>query len=347
LLAITVHPQHPDSVELHDVPEPSGSEGAILADALALGICGTDHEILEGHYGEAPPGHDRLILGHESLGRVREAPPDCGFAKGDHVVGVVRHPDPVPCPACAAAQWDMCLNGKYTEHGIKALNGFGAERWRIDPVFAVKIDPALGILCVLLEPTSVVAKAWDQAHRVRRFTANTHRLLVTGAGPIGLLAALLGMQRGYEVHVYDRNKPGPKADLVHALGGTYHSSELDDLMKIAPDVVMECTGAPAVIAQLLTSIAPDSTICLAGVGAPQRVEFDMGQFNRSMVLNNGTVFGSVNANRDHYAKAADALAKADPAWLARLITRRVPVTRFAEAFKRQKGDIKVIIEFTQ
>ena len=59
----------------------------------------------------------------------------------------------------------MCRNGLYTEHGIKGLNGFGAERWRIAPEFAVKVDPALGILGVLLEPTSVVAKAWDHVDR--------------------------------------------------------------------------------------------------------------------------------------------------------------------------------------
>jgi threonine dehydrogenase-like Zn-dependent dehydrogenase len=347
LRAITVHPPNPNSIDLRDVPEPPETEGAILVDALALGICGTDHEIVAGHYGEAPEGRERLILGHESLGRVREAPPDSGFTQGDHIVGVVRHPDPVPCPACAAGQWDMCRNGQYTEHGIKALNGFGAERWRIAPQFAVKVDKALGIVGVLLEPTSVVAKAWDHVHRVQRFAgSDTRRLLVTGAGPIGLLAALLGAQRDYDVHVYDHNKPGPKAELVRALGGTYHCTELDDLAALAPDVVMECTGVPAVLASLLTHIAPDSTICLAGVGAPHRVDFDMGRFNRTMVLNNGTVFGSVNANREHYANAADALAKADSAWLSRLITRRVPLAHFAEAFERRKGDIKVVIDFT-
>ena len=72
-------------------------EGAILVDGVALGICGTDAEIVRGDYGEAPPGSERLVLGHESLGRVREAPADSGFAPGDLVVGIVRRPDPVPC----------------------------------------------------------------------------------------------------------------------------------------------------------------------------------------------------------------------------------------------------------
>ena len=84
------------------------------------------------------------MLGHESLGEVIEAPPGSGFAAGDRVVGIVRRPDPVPCPACAAGEWDMCRNGRYTERGIKGLHGFGAERFRIEPEFAVKVDPALG-----------------------------------------------------------------------------------------------------------------------------------------------------------------------------------------------------------
>ncbi|MEJ0074407.1 MAG: glucose 1-dehydrogenase [Alphaproteobacteria bacterium] len=343
--AITVRPPKPDSVELCEVPEPPASEGALLVEAIALGVCGTDREIIEGDYGEAPRGHERLILGHESLGRVIET---CdGFAKGDHIVGIVRAPDPVPCPACAAGQWDMCRNGLYTEHGIKGLNGFGAERWRIAPEFAVKVDPALGIHAVLLEPTSVVAKAWDHIDRVWRLDAPPRRALVTGAGPIGLLAAMLGVQRGCEVHVYDRNASGPKPALVKDLGATYHSGDLAALTKLAPDIVIECTGAPAVIEALLSHVAPDCVICLAGVGPSHQAKFNMGQFNRTMVLNNGTVFGTVNANRRHYAMAADALARADRSWLARLITRRVPLTRFAEAFEHKPGDIKVVIEFTQ
>jgi threonine dehydrogenase-like Zn-dependent dehydrogenase len=345
--AITIQPSVPNSAKLLEVPDPPPSEGAILVDALALGVCGTDHEIVAGHYGEAPPGHERLILGHESLGRVREAPKDSGFAAGDHIVGIVRQRDPVPCLACAAGEWDMCRNGQYTEHGIKGLNGFGAERFRIDPDYAVKVDKTLGILGVLIEPTSVVAKAWDHTDRLWRLkVAPPRSVLVTGAGPIGLLAALIGKQRGLDVHVYDHNESGPKPELVRALGGSYHCGALDDLAKLVPDVVIECTGVPDVIAALVTHVAPDSVICLTGVGSSHKQDFDTGLFNRNMVLNNGTVFGTVNANLHHYAMAAGILAQADRAWLSRLITRRVPLANFADALKKQKGDIKVVIDFT-
>jgi threonine dehydrogenase-like Zn-dependent dehydrogenase len=345
LRAITVHPLKANSIELRDVPEPAPGHGTLLVEAIALGVCGTDREIIAGDYGAAPDGDDRLILGHESLGRVLEAPDDCGLKRGEHVVGIVRQPDPVPCAACAAGQWDMCRNGQYTEHGIKGLNGFGAERWRIDPAFAVKVDPALGLNAVLMEPTSVVAKAWDHAHRLWRLAEAPQRVLVTGAGPIGLLAALLGRQRGLEVHVYDHNKGGPKPAITAALGATYHCDSVEDLSKLNADIVIECTGVPHVIATLLPQVAPDSLICLTGVGASRRTEFDIGLFNRNMVLNNGAVFGSVNANLRHYRMAADALSRADPRWLARLITRRVPLVRFADAFDHRKGDIKTVIEF--
>ena len=239
----------------------------------------------------------------------------------------------------------MCRNGLYTEHGIKGLNGFGAERWRVAPEFAIKVDPALGFNAVLLEPTSVVAKAWDHIDRVWRLDAPPRRALITGAGPIGLLAALLGAQRGCEVHVYDRNESGPKPGLVKDLRASYHSGDLNALTKLEADIVIECTGAPAVIEALLSHVCPDSVICLAGVGPSHRAQFNMGQFNRTMVLNNGLVFGTVNANLRHYQMAADALAHADAKWLSRLITRRVPFAHFAEAFERKPGDIKVVIEF--
>src|SRR5579872_7194454 len=158
--ALTVQPGVANSIQLADMPPPPLSDGALLVRTVALGICGTDHEIISGKYGWAPDSQQRLILGHESLGKIEEAPPGSGFAPGELVVGVVRRPDPVPCPACAAGEWDMCRNGQYTERGIKERNDYGSERFRVEPDFLMKLDPALGALGVLLEPASVVAKAW-------------------------------------------------------------------------------------------------------------------------------------------------------------------------------------------
>ena len=169
--AVTVQPLVAGSVRYEEVPEPDESSGAILVEAVAAGVCGTDVEIASGAYGWAPPGHERLILGHESLGRVLDPGRDRSVTAGDLVVGIVRRPDPVPCPNCAVGEWDMCRNGQYTERGIKEIDGFMSERWRIEPGYFTKVDPSLGLLGVLLEPTTVVVKAWELigAMRARAF----------------------------------------------------------------------------------------------------------------------------------------------------------------------------------
>ena len=102
--AITAVPGQRGSVGVEEVPEPAEEDGALLVRGLVMGVCGTDREIAEGGYGEPPPGESKLIIGHEGLGEVLEAPAGSGFRAGDLVVGIVRRPDPVPCPACAAGR---------------------------------------------------------------------------------------------------------------------------------------------------------------------------------------------------------------------------------------------------
>jgi len=347
--ALTVAPGTANSAQLENVPEPPVSDGAVLVRTLTLGVCGTDREIVSGEYGWAPPGQKRLVIGHESLGKVKAAPADSGFMPGDLVVGIVRRPDPVPCPSCAVGEWDMCRNGRYTERGIKERNGYGSDFFRIEPEFLIKLDSSLGMNGVLVEPTSVVAKAWDHTERIgRRSRAwDPKTLLVTGAGPIGLLAAMIGAQRGLDVHVLDHHESLEKKTIVRELGGTFHLGSLADIDEFKPDILMECTGAPAVVRDALGRTASGGVVCLVGVSAPgHNLDVDIGEVNRTMVLENDTVFGSVNANRAHYDDAVAALQRADKHWLARLITRRVPVEQWTQSLTPQPGDIKVVIDFS-
>jgi threonine dehydrogenase-like Zn-dependent dehydrogenase len=341
--AVTLIPGKAGSQRLDDVADPPEARGSILVRALAVGVCGTDRELIDGLYGEPAPGRERLVLGHESLGRVISAPPHSGFAVGDMVVGIVRHPDPVPCPNCALGEWDMCRNGRYTERGIKQADGFCAERWRSDPGFTVKVSPVLGLAAVLLEPASVLAKAWEHIERIgRRARWAPQRVVITGAGPVGLMAALMGAQRGLEVHVMDRNETGPKPALVRELGASYHR----EFPAIEPDIVIECTGSPAIVAQAVAGSAPGSIVCLTGLGGSQHTaSFDVATLNQSMVLENRVVFGTVNANLRHYHAAADALAHANRAWLDRLITRRVPLAQWDAAYQKLDGDVKTVLLF--
>lgn len=345
--ALTIIPGQKGSTRLEDVREPSADTGDVLVDIVAVGVCGTDRDLLDGKYGAPPAGESRLIIGHEALGRVREAPPGSDLKPGDWVVPIVRMPDPVPCENCAAGEWDMCSNGRYTEHGIKELHGFATERARVPARFLVPIDARLGTegTGVLLEPTTVVAKAWDHIERIgKRSLWRPQRVLVTGAGPVGLLACLLAKQRGLAVTLLDRNATGPKPELARRLGVDYLSSDAAGAAATA-DVIIECTGAAPVIVDVIGAAPPNAIVCLLGLSPAGRgVVVDIAKINQSLVLENNVVFGSVNANRAHYEMAARALQAADPAWLRALITRRHPLSEWATALERQKGDVKVVLE---
>ncbi len=345
--AITVEPKKSGSARWEEVQEPDG-QGSVLVETIAVGVCGTDVEIIEGKYGWAPPGKTRLILGHESLGRVLEPDSAGRLQKGDLVVGIVRRPDPVPCPNCAVGEWDMCRNGQYTERGIKQIDGFMSERWRIESEYAMKVDSSLGLLGVLLEPTTVVTKAWEQVDTIgRRAFWEPRTVLVTGAGPIGLLAAMLGVQRGLDVHVLDRVDSGLKPDLVRALGATYHAGSIASV-GFQPDIIIECTGAGPVISDSLQEVAAGGIICLTGIGSGGRSNgATTADIAAGAVLKNNVVVGSVNANKRHWYKAGEALARADRSWLERLITRRERPENFASAVQRRDDDIKVVVQFSE
>lgn len=348
MLALTVIPQTPGSLAVTEVPDVEAGPGELLVDALALGVCGTDQEIQRGEYGTAPPGHERLVLGHESLGRVRTAPAGSEFKPGDMVVGVVRRPDPVPCEACAHGEFDMCRNNGFTERGIDARDGFGSQVWTVEQDYALALDPALGQVGVLMEPTTIVAKAWEQIDRIlARSWAEPRTVLVAGAGPIGLLAALLGTERGLQTHVLDIVTGGVKPRVVAGLGGEFHNGELADVAaKVRPDIIVEATGVAALAMAAMTAVEPAGVVCLAGMSPVGRTEdVDAGALNRAMVLENRVVFGTANANLRHYKAAAEALAAAPADWLAGLITRRVSLKEAPEAFRDGQDQIKTVIEF--
>ncbi len=321
--AITVEPHKPDTARLEDIPEPDTRAGSVLVEAIAVGVV-RDRRRDRG-------GQVRLGASRENTSRARARIP--GPCRGRrHERGVSegrpggRH-RPASGPLCLAptaqsVSGTCARNGQYTERGIKEIDGFMSERWRIEPEYAIKIDRSLGLLGVLLEPTTVVTKAWEQVLAVghRAFWV-PQTVLVTGAGPIGLLAAFLGRLQGLEVHVLDRVESGTKPDLVRALGATYHTGNIAGV-GFEPDVIVECTGVGQVINDAVRGIAAGGVVCLTGVGAGGiTVGPATADVAAAAVLKNNVVVGSVNANKRHWYRAGQALAHADRSWLARLVTR--------------------------
>lgn len=238
----------------------------------------------------------------------------------------------------------MCRNGRYTEHGIKELDGFLRERYRIDPGFAVKLDPALERTGVLLEPTSVAAKAWDHLERIAaRAVWSPEVALVVGAGSIGLLAALLAVQRGLEVHVLDRVTTGPKPALVANLGATYHTGTLAEAVARA-DVIVECTGSGELVLDAIAKAAADGIVCLTGVSSAGRtIPIDPGARTESWSWRTGWSW--------HRQRQPPPLpggrgrpGQGRPPVAGALITRRVPLDRWPDALQRQPDDVKAVID---
>ncbi len=210
----------------------------------------------------------------------------------------------------------------------------------------MKVDPSLGELGVLLEPTSVVAKAWEQVDRIGgRAHWEPKTAVVTGAGPVGLLAALLGVQRGPRG---PRDRPDGDRPQARSRAGARAASTTPGTISDAcpaPDVILECTGVGPLVFDAIEHVGPGGVVCLTGVSSGGRpLDVDAGTLNRTMVLENEAVVGSVNANRRHYEAGADALAKADRV-LARAPDHPAgPARDWAKALERSPDDVKVVIE---
>ncbi|CAM5568643.1 2-deoxy-scyllo-inosamine dehydrogenase OS=Streptomyces violarus OX=67380 GN=FHS41_006071 PE=3 SV=1 [Streptomyces violarus] len=346
--ALTVRPGAKDSLEVTDVPDPAPAAGELLVEGLAVGVCGTDREIARGEYGWAPPGRERLVLGMSpSAGCGRRRPPAASrpvtWSPGWCAARTPSRAGPAHAVSSTCAATAATPNAASRRSTVTAR-----RRWCVEADYAVKLEPRLDRAGVLMEPATVVAKAWEQVERVgARSWFEPQRVLVTGAGPIGLLAALLGTQRGLDVHVLDRVTEGPKPTLVRDLGAAYHAKDIEHVISaVCPDIVLEATGANEAVFASLTGTAPYGVVCLTGVSpVGRRMTVDAGAINREMVLQNDAVVGSVDANLRHYRQAADALRRRPTwSWLERVITRRVPLERATEAFTPRPDDVKVVIE---
>jgi len=353
--AVTLVPRQSGSARCLDVEPPARRAGEVEVRTLAVGVCGTDQEILSGLYGVAPAGAERLILGHEACGVVERGAG--GLKPGDLVAPMVRRPCPERCWNCRGAEQDMCLTGNYRERGIKGLHGFMAERFVEAPAYVVRLARSLHRVAMLLEPLTVVEKGVGQAFRLqRRLRWRPRRALVLGAGPIGLLGAALTRTLGLDTTVWSKGiDPGRKAWLER-IGATGLDADAHPLAELPArlgnlDLVLECTGAPPVVLGALMALGTNGVLSLLGVsGGDRTVELPVDRWNLRTVLGNQVVFGSVNANhRDFEAGARHlaAWARRSPGLLEALVTREVAPTAFADAVARRPDDIKTVVRFAE
>jgi kynurenine formamidase/threonine dehydrogenase-like Zn-dependent dehydrogenase len=354
---VVVPPEKSVRLVERSVPDrPRGSE--VLLRTVEVGICGTDREICSFKYGTPPPGSTELVLGHEALTEVVEAGPEVTWVRpGDLVVPTVRRPCKNPrCVACRQKQQDFCITGEFSERGIVRADGFLSEYSIEEERFLVPVPRVLEGVAVLVEPLSIAAKAADVFNTIHsRFAFDVPRLrgLVLGAGPVGLLGAMVLLAQGIETHVFSReDEDGARADLVRACGGTYVSAGRTPLDRLSErigkiDVVFEAVGVPEVAFGALPTLAANGVLILTGVPAERGpVSANLSHWMRDIVLKNQVIFGTVNASRSNYEDAIRRLEQfmvLFPEAVLSLLSR-VAIDQAPEVLARGRG-IKDVVTF--
>jgi threonine dehydrogenase-like Zn-dependent dehydrogenase len=349
-------------VDLLNIPEPHlNSATEVLLRLREVGLCGTDREIASFEHGDPPHGADHLILGHESLAEVVEVGHDVrGLHPGDLVVAMVRRPClHAECRACRAGRPDFCLTGDYTERGIKGADGFLTDYVVDDHAFLVKVPHALADVAVLVEPLSVVTKAANQAQAILNrllYDPGPQRGLVLGAGPIGLLGAMVLVADGFETVVYSRDSEESKqAELVRSLGARYESSARTSFESLAKDsgefdVVLEAVGFAPLMMAATQLLKPNGVVALTGVPPEAATaELNAGRALRNLVLRNEAIFGTVNAGRKDHLSAIQHLEQfmvLFPESVRKLITHRVPLDEVPQMLTQKQG-IKNVVEMSR
>ena len=359
--ALAVYPSK-KRVDLVDIPEPKLQRATdVLLKVHEVGLCGTDREIASFEYGDPPSGADHLILGHESLAEVIEVGRGVRSLKpGDLVVAMVRRPCPqAECRACRAGRPDFCLTGDYTERGIKGADGFLTDYVVDDEAYLVKVPHALAEVAVLIEPLTVVTKAADQARAIfdrLHYEPGLQRGLVLGAGPIGLLGAMVLVADGFETLVYSRDsKESKQAELVRSLGAEYATSMLNPIESLAGDwgqfdVVFEGVGFAPLMMAAIQMLRPNGVLALTGVPSEAATaELKIGHLLRDLVLKNEVVFGTVNAGRRDHLSSIQHLEQfmvLFPDSVRKLITHRAPLNEVPQMLMQKRG-IKEVVQLSR
>lgn len=358
--AIAVKPGVPNTVHLTETPAPTLADvpnnRGVLVRVLRVGVDGTDKEINAAEYGQAPPGYDFLIIGHESFGQVEAVGSEVTHVKpGDYVVATVRRPGSSIYDSIGTS--DMTTDDVYYERGINLRHGYMSEYYVDDAEFIVKIPQGLKEVGVLLEPTTVVEKGIAQAYEIQRRLRvwRPKRAAVMGAGTIGLLATLVLRLKGLEVTTFGKTpKPYLNSDLLEAIGARYQTTQdvsvLDGAKQFGSfDIIFEATGYSPIVFESMQALGKNGVLVLSSVtGGDRHIDVPADKINLSFVLGNKVMVGTVNANREYFEMGVKDMAQAEaeyPGWLQRLLTDPVKgLDNYKQLFEKltnPQGAIKV------
>lgn len=314
-----------------DHPEPAPPEaGQVRLRLIEGGVCGTDRGVAEFEFGSPPAGESSLILGHEAVGVVETA--GVGLEKGQIVVPMVRRDCAPGCAMCRGGRRDNCLTGEYVERGIFGLHGYLCEYAVDQEADLIPVPAELADVAVLVEPASIIEKAWELALRLH--PGEPRRVLILGAGPIGILGAWCARQSGFDVTVVSREDENSARVQLLVRNGVRYSQSLDG---VSADIVIEACGSAELAIASMRTLRRLGVLILLGA-RPAEISLPC----LDMIIGNHIIAGSVNASRQHFEQAVSRLRTYDRHWLTPLLTR-VPLRRAAEMlFRPPAGAIKVV-----
>lgn len=361
--ALAVRPGVAGSAHIADLAEPRLSDvpdgRGVLVKTLKVGVDATDAEINAALYGNAPPGDDFLVLGHEVFGIV-EAVGEAvtHVVPGDYCTCTVRRPGTTLYDQIGRN--DITSDEVYYERGINLLHGFMTEKFVDDAEFVVKVPVGLKHLGVLSEPASVCAKGIEQAFLAQsRLQVWEPRVaFVTGAGQIGLLTAMMLRLRGLDVYVLARTpNPGLKEEITTAYGATYVSTQEKSIHDLArqvgkPDLIVEATGSSPLAFECMQVLNLNGALVWTSVtGGKKSCEVPADRINLEWVLGNKLLVGTVNGNRHHFERGLADLALAEvmyPGVTQRILTNPVQgISNYGETMRLLVEDrtaLKVFVE---
>jgi len=324
--------------ELAEMEVPVPGRGELLVRMEACGLCGTDLEKMRGEYTASMP-----VLGHEAAGVISAVGEGVtSFREGDRVFPH-HHVPCYECYVCKAGDETMCdmyrksniLPGGFSEY-------FRVPEWNISKGGVLSLPNEVTFEeGALIEPTACCLRG------IRKHAKAGETVLVVGAGPVGLMHALLLEPMEVRVVISDISRPRLEfAERMH-LDLVLDASKDDvpgrlksETQGRGADLAIVASGSKAAITQALGSIRRGGRVCLFGVPPKGTV---LGNDISDLYNSVQQIVTSYGAN-DVDTKAAMGIIASNPDF-ARLVTHRFPLSKFDEAVAAASGGeaMKVVI----
>lgn len=254
------------NIEIQDVSEPSAGPDQVVIKVDSAGICGTDLHIYFDEFETHPP----VTMGHEVAGRIVEVGRGVtGWKQGDRVTTETYFYTCGQCANCRRGRRNLCLQRRSI--GSKADGAF-AEFLVTPAANAIRIPDELDLeSAALTEPLACTVHGVLQTAGVRA----GDNVVITGPGPIGLLALQLAKVAGASVIMIGTNQDLERLKLAKELGSddVINVQAVSDLVECVTDifggngadVVIECSGAPAAAKTLTEVAARGARFCQMGL----------------------------------------------------------------------------------